>query len=142
MKVSAPSHLLDAGPLVGLLDADDQWHEWSRKTLTAIPGALRSTETAVAEACYHLRGQRPALSAILRMIDVGALVLEPLVQRQAARIGQLLADYDEMDLGDATLVVLSELFPKARLVTVDVRDFTIYRRSDGTPVPIIAPSRC
>lgn len=142
MKALAPSHLLDAGPLVGLLDADDQWHEWSRKTLTAIPGTLRSTETAVAEACHHLRDQRPALSAILRMIDVGALVLEPLVQRQAARIGQLLADYDEMDLGDATLVVLSELFPKARLVTVDVRDFTIYRRSDGTPVPIIAPSRC
>lgn len=78
MKVSAPSHLLDAGPLVGLLDADDQWHEWSRKTLAAIPGALRTTETAVAEACYHLRNHRPALSAILRMIDAGALVLEPL----------------------------------------------------------------
>jgi hypothetical protein len=46
-----------------------------------------------------------------------------------------------MDLGDATLVVLSELYPKAKLVTVDVRDFTIYRRNDGTPVPIIAPSR-
>ena len=141
MKVSAPSHLLDAGPLVGLLDADDQWHEWSRKTLTAISGPLRTIETAVAEACYHLREQRPALSAVLRMIDVGALVLEPLVQRRAARIGRLLADYAEMDLGDATLVVLSELFPRARLVTVDVRDFTIYRRSDGTPVPIIAPSR-
>jgi uncharacterized protein len=142
VKDSAPSHLLDAGPLVGLLDADDQWHEWSRKTLTAISGHLRTTETAVAEACYHLRGQRPALSAVLRMIDVGALVLEPLVQRRAARIGRLLADYAGMDLGDATLVVLSEQFPRARLVTVDIRDFTIYRRSDGTPVPIIAPSRC
>jgi uncharacterized protein len=142
VKVSAPSHLLDAGPLVGLLDADDQWHEWSRKTLAAIHGNLRTTETAVAEACYHLRDQRPALSAILRMIDAGALVLEPLVQRRAARIGRLLADYAEMDPGDATLVVLSEQFPRAKLVTVDVRDFTIYRRSDGTPVPIIAPSRC
>ncbi len=139
MKVSAPSHLLDAGPLVGLLDADDQWHEWSRKILTAIPGALRTTETAVAEACYHLRNHRPALSAILRMIDAGALVLEPLVQRRAARIGGLLADYPQMDLGDATLVVLSEIYPKASLVTLDVRDFTIYRRADGTPVPMIAP---
>jgi predicted nucleic acid-binding protein len=139
VKVSAPSHLLDAGPLVGLLDADDQWHEWSRKTLAAIPGALRTTETAVAEACYHLRNHRPALSAILRMIDAGALVLEPLVQRRAARIGRLLADYAEMDLGDATLVVLSEMYPKAMLVTLNVRDFTIYRRTDGTAVPIIAP---
>jgi uncharacterized protein len=141
VKASTPSHLLDAGPLVGLLDADDQWHEWSRKTLTSIPGALRTTETAVAEACYHLREHRPALSAILRMIDAGALVLEPLVQRYAARIGRLLADYTQMDFGDATLVVLSELYPKAKLVTIDVRDFSIYRRSDGSPVPIIAPSR-
>jgi uncharacterized protein len=140
VKASAPSHLLDAGPLVGLLDADDQWHEWSRKTLVAIPGALRTTETAVAEACYHLRDHRPALSAILRMIDSGALVLEPLIQRHAARIGRLLADYTQMDFGDATLVVLSELYPKAKLVTIDVRDFSIYRRNDGSPVPIIAPS--
>lgn len=140
VKVSAPSHLLDAGPLVGLLDADDQWHEWSRTTLSAISGSLRTTETAIAEACYHLRDLRPALSAILKMIDAGALVLEPLVQRRASRIGRLLADYSEMDLGDATLVVLSEVYPKARLVTLDVRDFSIYRRSDGTPVPIIAPS--
>jgi predicted nucleic acid-binding protein len=73
------------------------------------------------------------------MIDVGALVLEPLVQRRAARIGRLLDDYIQMDFGDATLVALSEMYPKARLVTLDVRDFTIYRRADGTPVPIIAP---
>ena len=139
VKVSAPRHLLDAGPLVGLLDADDQWHEWSRKALSAIPGALRTTETAVAEACYHLRDHRPALSAILRMIDAGAIVLEPLVQQRASRIDQLLADYTQMDFGDATLVVLSELYPDARLLTLDVRDFTIYRRGDGTAVPIIAP---
>jgi hypothetical protein len=73
------------------------------------------------------------------MIDAGALVLEPLVQLQAARMDRLLADYTQMDFGDATLVVLSELYPRAKLVTLDVRDFTIYRRSDGTPVPIIAP---
>jgi len=79
------------------------------------------------------------LSAILRMIDGGALVLEPLVQRQAARVGQLLTDYTQMDFGDATLVALSELYPKASLVTLDVRDFTVYRRADGKPVPIIAP---
>jgi predicted nucleic acid-binding protein len=75
------------------------------------------------------------------MIDAGALVLEPLVQRRASRIGQLLKDYTQMDFGDATLVALSELYPEARLLTLDVRDFTIYRRGDGTAVPIIAPGR-
>jgi len=73
------------------------------------------------------------------MIDAGALVLEPLVQLRATRIDQLLAAYSQMDFGDATLVVLSECYPKARLLTLDVRDFTIYRRADGSPVPIVAP---
>lgn len=140
MRASAPKYLLDAGPLVGLLDADDQWHEWSRRELSAISGSLRTTETAVAEACYHLRMHRPALSAVVQMIDAGALILEPIAQNEAARIARLLEDYPQMDFGDATLVVLSEAYPKARLVTLDVRDFTIYRRSDGRPVPILAPS--
>jgi hypothetical protein len=29
--------------------------------------------------------------------------------------------------------------PAARLITVDRRDFTIYRRRNGTPVPCIMP---
>lgn len=46
-----------------------------------------------------------------------------------------------MDVGDASLVILSERFPRAKLVTTDVTDFTLYRRRDGRPVPIIAPKR-
>jgi hypothetical protein len=33
----------------------------------------------------------------------------------------------------------AEARPRARLLTVDVRDFTIYRRRDGSPVPCIMP---
>jgi hypothetical protein len=44
-----------------------------------------------------------------------------------------------MDLGDASLIVLSEKFPTARLITVDMADFSIYRRRDGQPVPLVAP---
>jgi predicted nucleic acid-binding protein len=73
------------------------------------------------------------------MINSGALVLEPLVYRHATRIARLLDDYAQMDFGDATLVVLSEFYPKSTLVTIDVRDFTIYRRADGEKVPILAP---
>lgn len=107
--------------------------------MSGVSGALFTTETIVAEACYHLRELRPALAAILKMIDVGALVMEPLVQRQARRIDNLLSDSTRMDWGDATIVALSEMYPKAKLLTLDVRDFTVYRRADGSPVPIIAP---
>ena len=86
-----------------------------------------------------MRKHRPALAVVVGMINSGALVLEPLVHRYAMRIGQLLDDYPKMDFGDATIVVLSEIYPTATLVTLDVRDFTIYRRLDGKKVPMLAP---
>ena len=135
------NYLLDAGPLIGLLDADDRWHSWSREALGLLNEPLVSTESVIAEACHHLRKFRLALDAIATAIDEGRIVLEPVLSDQAERIRDLLAKYPEMDLGDATLVALSEVYPRAKLVTVDVRDFTIYRRHDGKPVPVIMPSR-
>lgn len=51
----------------------------------------------------------------------------------------LLKKYPRMDAGDASLVVLSERFPKAKIITVDVRDFTVYRRFRNQPLPLIHP---
>jgi len=47
----------------------------------------------------------------------------------------------EKDLADATLVVLSEQYPHAKLITIDEKDFTIYRRRDGLAVPCIMPKK-
>jgi hypothetical protein len=52
---------------------------------------------------------------------------------------ELLVKYPQMDAGDASLVVLSERFPKAKIITVDVRDFTVYRRFRNQPLPLIHP---
>jgi len=51
----------------------------------------------------------------------------------------LLAKYPFMDAGDASLVVLSERIPKAKIVTTDVRDCTVYRRFRDEPLPLIHP---
>ena len=45
-----------------------------------------------------------------------------------------------MDAGDATLVVLSELYPRAKLITVD-DDFRRYRRFRNQAVPLVIPDR-
>lgn len=139
MKVSAIRYLVDAGPLVGLLDADDQWHEWSRETLSVIEEPVASTETAVAEACHHLRRHRPALAALIEMVATGRVILVPTFTTHPERLAALLKKYPLMDAGDATLVVLSEVFPRAKLVTIDVQDFRLYRRQDGRAVPTIMP---
>jgi uncharacterized protein len=132
-------YLLDAGPLVGLLDADDQWHEWSRKVLGAIRGPVTTTECVLAEACHHLRAYRPAVLEVVRAVESGQIDLIPITSQHAFRIVELMASYPLMDLGDASLVVLSELRPKSKLVTLDRRDFNVYRRADGKRVPCVMP---
>lgn len=142
MKVSArkPSHLVDAGPLVGWLDGDDQWHTWSVQTLRFLDGPLMTSETAFAEACHHLRELRPALSVLLAMVAEEDLLLAPVAGMESARLAELIDRYPRMDLGDATLVVLSEAYPKLKLVTLDRRDFSVYRRKDGRAVPCVMPA--
>ncbi|MBL9202162.1 MAG: PIN domain-containing protein [Opitutaceae bacterium] len=140
MKVSAFSYLVDAGPLIGFLDGDDQWHEWSTQTLEVLDEPLATTETAVAEACHCLRNQRAALVVIPRLIAEGRLVLVPVLAEHPRRVEELLAKYERMDTGDATLVVLSELCPRARLITVD-EDFRRYRRFRNQAIPVIMPER-
>jgi hypothetical protein len=54
------------------------------------------------------------------------------------RVGELLAKYPEMDVGAATLVVLSELYPRAKLITVD-DDFRRYRRQRNQVIPLVIP---
>ena len=140
MKVSAINYLVDAGPLIGLLDRDDQWHRWSTQTLTVLDEPLATTETAVAEACHRLRNLRPALQQLTLMIAEGRVLLVPVLSEHPRRIGELLAKYPLMDTGDATLVVLSELCPRARLITVD-DDFRRYRRFRNQAIPFVMPER-
>lgn len=138
MKASAINYLVDAGPLIGFLDGDDQWHEWSTRTLELLDEPLATTETAVAEACHHLRKLRSALVVIPRLIAEGRLLLLPVLSDQPRRVEELLGKYPLMDAGDATLVVLSELCPRAKLITVD-KDFRHYRRFRNQAIPLVIP---
>ncbi|MDR1282263.1 MAG: DNA-binding protein [Opitutaceae bacterium] len=100
---------------------------------------MHTTEPVFGEACYHLGRLRPALQALFTMVNEGALICYPVINSMGARLAPLLAGYPHMDLGDTTLVALSERHPRAKPVTIDRRDFTVYRRKGGRPVPAIMP---
>lgn len=132
--------MVDAGPLIGAFWPADQWHAWSRETLSSVDSAVYTTETVFAEAAYQLKTHLPALLQLLAALETGLVRLVPLDSACAVRAAQFIARYSpRADWGDASLVLLSERYPRARLVTIDVRDFTIYRRRDGTAVPCLMP---
>jgi predicted nucleic acid-binding protein len=134
------NYLVDAGPLIGLLSKSDQWHDWSLQTLTVLDEPLTTTETALAEVCHHLRNFRSALQELVVFLAEGRVKIDPVLSNHPRRVGELLAKYPQMDVGDATLVVLSELCPRARLITVD-DDFRHYRRFRNQAVPLVIPAR-
>ncbi len=138
MKDSAIKYLIDAGPLVAALSASDQWHHWAVQAMSIIDEPVATTEFALAEACHLLKSDRPGLRQIVRFVATGRLV--PIsIWDAAVRVDALLEKYPQMDAGDASLVVLSERLPKAKIITTDVRDFTVYRRFRNEALPLIHP---
>lgn len=131
--------IVDAGPLIGWLNSGDQWHGWSVEALKSRRGALHTTEIVLGEACYQLGGNTAAVQALLTLVSEGAVVLHALWPKHLLRTQELMIKFERMDAGDASLVMLSELFPQAKVVTVDSKDFRIYRRFRDQLIPVLAP---
>jgi predicted nucleic acid-binding protein len=131
--------LVDAGPLIGWLNASDQWHSWSVSTLGKVKGPIHTSEVVLGEACWHLGGNTQPVHALLTLVSRGAIQLLHPWPDDLQRTQELMLKYPMMDAGDASLVVLSELHPKARIITTDRTDFSIYRRFRSQKLPAIFP---
>jgi predicted nucleic acid-binding protein len=108
-------------------------------TLSSRRGPLHTTEIILGETCYHLGGNSAPVQALLTLVRDGGIVLHSIWPRHLVRTQILLSKFDQMDAADASLVVLSEQFPKAKVVTIDGRHFGIYRRRENEALPIISP---
>ncbi|MGB6597463.1 MAG: PIN domain-containing protein [Candidatus Acidiferrum sp.] len=132
--------LIDAGPLIALVDADDQHHV---KCVTALKGLREPLATVwptLVEAMYLLSDQPAAQEALWEMLDRGAVLLLPLDSSDIPRIRELMRKYANrpMDLADAALIRVAEREGLRKIVTVDRRDFSVYRLHNRTR-PILIP---
>ena len=137
--MAAPSVILDTGPLVGFLDASDQWHAWSVARFSELPSPMLTCEAVLSETTYLLGGQR-ARERVFEMIELGALEVAPLFPGENPHIRAFMVRYEtRAQLADACLVRLSELRPHCHVLTTDAADFRIYRRHRNERIPLIAP---
>ena len=121
--------LVDAGPLVALIDRGDAAHQACVETLQTLHGSLITVWPAFTEAMYLLRGSWRAQSALWSRLETEALDLAPLDESDARRMRELMEKYRElpMDLADAALVRVAERESLTRIFTLDVRHFSLYR---------------
>ena len=120
---------MDAGPLVALVDADDQYHLSCAAALKQLREPLVTVWPAWTEAMYLLTGLPEAQEAIWEMLVRGAVQLLPTDLADVPRIRELMRKYADrpMDLADAALVRVAEREGIRKIFTVDASDFAVYR---------------
>lgn len=121
--------LVDAGPMVALLDADDQHHAACAAALKQIREPLGTVWPALTEAMYLLADQPLAQDALWEMFARGVLQIVPIDGNDLPRIRTLMRKYRDrpMDLADAALIAVAEREGLRKIFTVDRKDFTVYR---------------
>lgn len=141
-------YLIDTGFLVALLDAKDPDHASCVTVWRGIRGTFFSVEGVLVETA-HLVGNDPnaVAAAIAMMSQVGVRLHEHSPPR-AARAIALMRKYQDvpMDYVDADLVALAEEEHIERVLTLDVRGFSVFRKLDRLafailPTPLLVPGR-
>ena len=122
--------LVDAGPLIAIIDRGEPDHRACVETLSSLTGPMLTTWPALTEA-MHLLGRAggwPAQEALWKLLDRDDLQLIDLDESLLRRTRYLMKKYLDvpMDLADATLVAAAEKLNLKRILTLD-SDFQIYR---------------
>jgi uncharacterized protein len=122
--------LIDSGPLVALVDADDQYHAECSAAFRTLPGQQMGTVWPVLTEAMHFLDDLPkAQDNVWEMITRGIVEVLPLGPDDVPRMRELMRQYANrpMDLADAALIRVAEREGIRRFFTIDRKDFAVYR---------------
>lgn len=121
--------LLDTGPLVALLSANDANHARARKLFADCQPPFRCCEAVVAEACFLMHKVHSAgpvqVAALGRR---GLFTMALTVEEHWPSLEALLKKYADrpISFADACLIRCAEIHDEPRIATFD-RDFAVYK---------------
>lgn len=129
--------IADTGFLVAFANRNDRHHEWAIGVAESITEPLLTCEAVLAEAAFHLE----SVSVVLAMLQEGLITLVFDCRDHLAQLAVLADRYASRkpDLADLCLIRMSELFPHHSVVTVDRKDFRVYRRNKRETIPLVCP---
>jgi predicted nucleic acid-binding protein len=132
--------LVDTGPIVALLVAEDAHSAWAHRVWGELEPPLLTCEAVLSEAQFLMArfGGNPC--AVLEFVERGAINIAFGVQNEVKRLLELQQAYRSlpMSLADACLVCMTEQFPRCRVATTDSH-FRIYRRHGRQLIPVLMP---
>lgn len=134
--------IADTGAIVGFLNRQDQWHEWTVEQWRQLRAPFLTCEAVIVEACFLMKNSPSGKQDVLSLIEAGVLQIDFSLSAEASEIKSLITKYESvpMDFADACLVRMSELIADSVIFTVD-GDFRIYRKNRRKEIPLIIPDK-
>ena len=123
--------IVDTGPLYALADGDDQHHRAVAKFVGATRETLIVPSPVVPEVCYLLAEylSEDAEIKFLQSLVSQELLLEHFNTKDLQRAVEILKQYRDAEFGmvDATVMAMAERLKIQTVLTIDHRDFGMFR---------------
>jgi predicted nucleic acid-binding protein len=121
--------LVDTGPLVALLKRNDDHHQEIVALLKETRDPLVTVWPVIVEAMYLLSYSWQAQKALWEIVETGVVRLLDLDETDVPGVKGLMEKYRDlpMDMADAALVHVAVREDLRRVLTLDKRDFGVYR---------------
>jgi uncharacterized protein len=119
--------LADTGFLVAAFERREKQHAAAQQWLSTHSEPLCTVEAVISECCFFLQ-DKPRIQ-LLKAVTAGALQVQPLDAADHQRIAKLAEKYQDQDAdyADLALIALAERTSCQRILTLDERDFAVYR---------------
>ena len=131
--------IADTGFLVAFLNQSDRHHDWASEIGQRVSEPLLTCEAVLAETAFQVE----SASKALWLLQDGFVKLAFDLARNFEQVRALADRYHDRtpDLADLCLIRMSELNDELPVLTVDEKDFRVYRRNGRDVIPIVCPPR-
>ena len=122
------------------MNRDDHFHKWALDILSNLKAPPLICEPVMTEVCWHLRSSPAAVARVLEMPARGELDVRVLLTNEGVNLAGKIRKYgSRMDLADSCVLRLAELVHGAVVITLDKKDFSVYRMHRDDPVTLLHP---
>jgi len=128
--------LIDTGPLVAYLDANDHAHSEVVSNLDRFEGRLATTSAVITELMHFVSEVASGPRTLTRLIGAANIGIYDLCRPpELDEAVSLMEKYSDtpMDFADATLVLLAEGLDVHRIFTLDPADSRLFARGPASP---------
>ncbi len=131
--------IADTGFVVAFLNRSDKYHDWASAIAAAVSDPLVTCEAVLAEAAFQVE----SADRVLGLLRTGFLRIGFDLAKNLEEVAALAARYRDRspDLADLCLIRMSEIYDNLPVLTVDEKDFRVYRRNGRDVIPIVCPPR-